>query len=136
MTAMKLILLSCLLGLAGCSGDDDSGTCPHGPITVKNANGKLHSELCDQDSECRYGYCYKSPSVTKGQFGICTKPCDCGEGSLCSDDGEAYTCARFSPSQEPMVSFCVRECDADAECPAPYTGCTNLVGVRKFCVAQ
>ncbi|MBM4395074.1 MAG: hypothetical protein FJ087_05235 [Deltaproteobacteria bacterium] len=131
----RMLCAAAALLLVSCSGDDAWDDCPHGAIKVRNASGLAHGQPCTQDSECMYGYCYKSAAVTRGQLGMCTKPCDCGEGSTCSTDGEQFTCARFS-SSESMPSFCVLTCTSPADCPAGFNACAAPVGVRKFCVVE
>lgn len=134
---MGRTLVPVILLAVACSGDDgEFGECPHGAVTIRNEGGKAHGEPCTDPSECLYGYCYKSPTVTKEQFGFCTKPCDCGEGSSCSDDGPDFTCGRFSSAVEDRPSVCVRACTSVADCPAGYTACTAAVGVTKFCVVE
>ena len=120
-----------------CSNDAD---CPGTVLCVGGqCQLKLHSEPCELDEECVYGRCHSSPTIAGFKF--CTKRCDCGENSQCSDDngnGNYYTCQRFSPKNHPaeeLLNICTRTCGTNTNaCPAEFNGCEMVTGAQKVCV--
>ncbi len=143
-----LLVASCLVafGLIACD-EDPPPSCP--AITVKYVDGLDNGMICAEDSECKYGICYKG-ELTAGapDKGFCTKKCDCGEGSNCADDGMLTTtepyliCQRPAGSaNEPFKAFCIPQClgsvddcsrygDGFTTCAQPSTGYTTRTVCR------
>ena len=147
--SFRLILVASLLALfvtVACD-EDPVPSCP--PIVVKNADALDNGMICVEDADCKYDICYKG-ELTAGapDKGFCTKKCDCGEGSACSDDGMLTTtepyliCQRPAGSaNEPFKALCIPQClggTADCErygdgfttCDQPSTGYTTRTVCR------
>ncbi len=120
----------------------DETDCPGEVMCVnETCRLKLHSEPCQSNNECLYGLCHSSPSISGSGFKICTKRCDCGKNSQCSDDngeGNYYSCQRFSPNNHPdeeLLSICTRTCGTGSSaCPSLFNGCEIVTGAQKTCV--
>lgn len=101
---------------------------------VPNPSGKGHGEPCQQDAECQFLRCIAAPTVTGGQFRICSKDCASGPFAACTLEGADYLCLRTSPSAgNEIVSFCGRLCDDPDQCPPEYGDCRVVVGALKTC---
>ena len=125
--------------------EDTSGPTPNDPAncmfseSVQNPGGKLHSEPCENDSECLYGLCHSSPTVANFKF--CTKNPYCPGASCSEDDGDGKTSKSqiFNNSSHPdeiVKSICTQTCTTVGECPSGYTGCAVVTGVAKVCVVE
>jgi len=116
---------------------DDGGTPEEevpGTYDVPNPSGKGHGEPCQQDSECQFLRCIAAPTVTGGQFRICSKDCSSGPYAPCSLEGPKYLCLRTSPSEgNDLVSFCGLLCSDSSQCPPEYGDCRIVVGAQKTC---
>ncbi|MEC9071216.1 MAG: hypothetical protein VX938_02510 [Myxococcota bacterium] len=131
----------------GTGGGGGDGLCSHPDNTIVDEGAGQHGAECISDVDCRYGRCVSSPLVTGGAFSFCTKQCNCGVNSTCSDDvganGQPATCLRFgvtSYPDEPDTAYCAQICTSLTDCLAlsdKYTHCENApVGVKKICVAR
>ena len=135
---LGLILLVAFYGLAcESSSADGSGTgdgvCPFSN-PAPDRTKKAHGETCDTNDECQYGTCHTSPFIGGTGVKFCTKQCDCGTNSTCSEDNEAgksYTCFRSNKTDHPgesITSFCVPTCGTDGDCPSALKSCTLSSG--------
>lgn len=115
------VLFAACSALAGCVAADNTagsdGLCPYPDQYVKVPTGKLHGEPCSADADCKWGICSKTSLQAGGTgAGICTKQCNCGLGSQCSDDNTSsaqFTCIFASSGGK---KECARSCKTDAEC--------------------
>jgi len=107
---------------------------------VQNPGGKLHSEPCTSDAECKYGLCHSSPEIAGFKF--CTKNPYCGPTTECSSDnsnGKTYFAQLYNNNSHPNETakeICVQECKFATDCPSDYTACETVTGVRKTCTAK
>lgn len=87
------------------------------------------------DAECLYGRCLRSDPVA--DFSFCTKFCDCGKDSSCTDDdgaGWAFVCQRYDPEHwAAFPPICTQACDTVADCPPQYDACAVITGGRSVC---
>jgi hypothetical protein len=107
---------------------NDEAICPGHELV--NPGAQAMGTQCTQDSDCQWGICYRG-SITDFQpgFGVCTKACDCGEGSSCAAEGNlpgynqpAFVCQRPSKVSQPegkqdlLDTFCAAQCYALEDC--------------------
>ncbi len=138
-----------LFAVACGSDENGSSTTDEGGVTTQDAayaapnpSGKLHGEACTTNEECAFLTCYKSPFVSKSEFGFCTKDCTGGAGnmSVCSaenTDSIKFSCLRLPNDAEAMENFCVRVCSSVDECYAlgnGYDACSMTDHIaQKYC---
>jgi hypothetical protein len=135
------LVLVVLLALVGCETEEPNGSSSKDcklSQAVSNPAGLLHSEPCETDDDCLYGFCHSSGEVATFKF--CTKRCDCGPGSQCSDEdggGKTFTCQKFNMTSHPdevYMSICTQKCTSVDDCPSEYNACRIVTGVNKVCV--
>lgn len=115
------------------TSDEAEGEDP-GAYVVPNPSGKGHGEPCQQDAECQFLRCIAAPTVTGGQFRICSKDCASGPFAACTLEGPDFLCLRTSPSAgNDIVSFCGQLCSDAGQCPPEYGDCRVVVGAQKTC---
>lgn len=146
---MKFILamvLSLFLFYA-CDSSTTPDQCAYSNSIV-NPNGSLHGEPCEKNEDCKYGICKAIPST--GEYKVCTKICNCGENSTCSEDddattGRTYFCYRPSVEKYGKVYYCIPSCKTSDFCKSNfadfYNSCGNdlndgngSVGITKGCL--
>ena len=146
-----LILVVFFIAALGAIACDEKEPPSCTAIVAKNADALDNGMICVEDADCKYDLCYKG-ELTAGapDKGFCTKRCDCGEGSACSDDGmltstEPYLiCKRPAGiANEPFKAFCIPQClgsTADCDrygagfttCAPPSTGYTTRTVCRMY----
>ena len=107
-----------MMMVSGCdTGTGDNGTdCAFATTNkIVNENGSMHGEPCEKSEDCKYGLCLQVSATAFGNK-VCTKQCNCGQLSTCSEDdgnGMNYKCVKTSPSYFPSdkyYSYCMPIC--------------------------
>lgn len=135
-------------GSGSSTGGGSSG--PYTTCTYNYSNGdtskKGFGEECASDDECAFGECMMpgdSGNITNGQFGFCTRGCDCNDDTasrLSDAEKEVFECI-YPPTPDQNSRHIIVECREGgiAACQAVsllYTECSTSDGTaRKVCKA-
>jgi hypothetical protein len=138
------------VGCVGCSPTadlDENGCSGDTPVCRPIANNQFQCDGCDEDSECKGGYCRQST-------GECINACDadlpngtngCRSGTpICKATASGYACVACGPGDCPMGRFCASTgpqagncvlCRSNMDCSPSAPMCNTTTGTCTGCAA-